>query len=1147
MAGGSPPPRPPPSPSPQPALPSPPNFHNMQPLSGAPPRAWTNLFEPSDPSSSSSKLNLSFFPSEPDIIPFSGDKLSKGASDWKLCLVGYSVGRRPFYEALLAAVKKTWPLKGSIQLLSLSDGFFLFRFSCDEDYEMVWSRGVWIASKVGIPLAADSLTTSRTRLTYARVCVLVDNEAKYPEEITVSLDGDLVQLKVQYEWRPSPCAHCKSLVHSSNLCPLNPETHQSSPDKLTNKNTRGRSSSRNPSNRIPPSSIAAPPKSKPMVPTAVSSHVQNTPPPNNNTSQPQARPSSPSSPNPPNPPNIKTIVSPHPNDIGLPLHFQPHSPTTQIRDSVNSAPLDAFNPPDNFAAIDSVAIPNLNSPTEESSSSNCDAPTMPDSSANCMVSPNKFDILQSQFEPISLEGASSRMDPVNNAKHKGNAAQPTSLSVPKKSTRDSCNNFHLSSSGRIWLKWSTAKLNFTPIFISSQMITGQITYADNQILFLSVIYASNSELERADLWNDIRTLNLNPNIPWALMGDFNCCRFASDKVGGVPITQNRLSNLNALTFDIKVMDLFSVGCPYTWFNNRLDNPIHIKLDRAMVNEQWLKAFPSSFCSILSPSCSDHCPIIIQPGETSFSRHRFLFKNFWTRMDTYWYVLLETFSGETCGNPVIDFCNKLKKLRCSIKSYTWSSSNSIQIHLDNLLKIQAQCLDQIAADPLNQTLNATLKSVNIKVAEFTSHLASWAIQRAKAKWLSQAYWIRGSILPKTILKAVRKLSSQFLFFGEIGMSHKLHMIAWGKVCLPKSCGGLGLLSPQAIQFGFNCSLICRLYNSTSPLSRWLIMRYTSPWRPPTVNATKFWRAICSTALTAKPHFKFRITPHAPIAFFWDHWSSVDSLVDYINGNLNASVGDFIYNHNWALPPGLDLYVDNSIKAIPICADDKACLLWDNYEIGYFGAFVQAFHGDTSACPWANYLWFKGSALRFSAFGWICLVGGLKTADALSRRNIHINPICPLCSLELESTNHLFFECQYSYTILLKLIPQASSLLLRPNVLQLFVWLEDLTLNADILQGLEAISNAALLSSSPFSTLFVQKYTSGKMGLNYWIRSKVTSFHVLVPPIDAVASLRLSCRVLSWDNDANTTWLSRWMVGFLIGSDVLSSGYHISFML
>ncbi|KAI0492474.1 hypothetical protein KFK09_026747 [Dendrobium nobile] len=101
---------------------------------------WKAIFASED--SSQNDLHLSHFPQEPEIIPFTGDKLTKGTEDWSHYLVGYSIGRRPYYEALLGAIKKTWNLKGSPQMLSLSDGFFLFRFACSEDLNMVWSKGV---------------------------------------------------------------------------------------------------------------------------------------------------------------------------------------------------------------------------------------------------------------------------------------------------------------------------------------------------------------------------------------------------------------------------------------------------------------------------------------------------------------------------------------------------------------------------------------------------------------------------------------------------------------------------------------------------------------------------------------------------------------------------------------------------------------------------------------------------------------------------------------------------------------------------------------------------------------------------------------------------------------------------------------------
>ncbi|XP_020700647.2 uncharacterized protein LOC110112685 [Dendrobium catenatum] len=76
------------------------------------PKNWNQIFAPD--TSTPTTLNLSHYPAEPEIVPFTNDNMSKGGEDWSLCLVGYSIGRRPFYEALLGAIKKTWSLKGKI-------------------------------------------------------------------------------------------------------------------------------------------------------------------------------------------------------------------------------------------------------------------------------------------------------------------------------------------------------------------------------------------------------------------------------------------------------------------------------------------------------------------------------------------------------------------------------------------------------------------------------------------------------------------------------------------------------------------------------------------------------------------------------------------------------------------------------------------------------------------------------------------------------------------------------------------------------------------------------------------------------------------------------------------------------------------------
>ncbi|PKU72247.1 hypothetical protein MA16_Dca006247 [Dendrobium catenatum] len=251
-------------------------------------------------------------------LSFIMDDLNEGKALWNLSLVGYSLGPRPYYERLLASMERAWKLKGSLSLLSLADDFFLLKFTAVEDYNMVWSGGPWfllgrpfivqrwnprfqptrdefasiplwikvlnlplalwtpagiskIASFIGEPLYVDTLTAKRNRLTFARICVIVDINYDLPEVIPLEIDGADLNLSVVYDWKPTKCEGCGSLVHPFALCPKNPAPKTSLPTKTV---LRGISKSRNPSKLLSPpsrgkSSIPKIPPSIPTVPTSI--------------------------------------------------------------------------------------------------------------------------------------------------------------------------------------------------------------------------------------------------------------------------------------------------------------------------------------------------------------------------------------------------------------------------------------------------------------------------------------------------------------------------------------------------------------------------------------------------------------------------------------------------------------------------------------------------------------------------------------------------------------------------------------------------------------------------------------------------------------------------------------------------------------
>ncbi|KAK8704354.1 hypothetical protein V6N13_047981 [Hibiscus sabdariffa] len=77
----------------------------------------------------------------------------------------------------------------------------------------------YIASVIGIPLYMDSVTTSRERLQFAKVCIELECGVKIPEHIDVVLqDKSIATIKGVVPWLPPCCVKCTQFGHSENAC-----------------------------------------------------------------------------------------------------------------------------------------------------------------------------------------------------------------------------------------------------------------------------------------------------------------------------------------------------------------------------------------------------------------------------------------------------------------------------------------------------------------------------------------------------------------------------------------------------------------------------------------------------------------------------------------------------------------------------------------------------------------------------------------------------------------------------------------------------------------------------------------------------------------------------------------------------------------
>ncbi|KAF6164341.1 hypothetical protein GIB67_029224 [Kingdonia uniflora] len=183
-------------------------------------------------------------------------------------LVGNFLGKRLPYMFVKNTLLRLWELKGDLEMTTKGKHLYFFKFSCDEDKQKVLDMGhqhiasrvffirnwrpfiefepmemksipTWVmlqdlpdqfwnpdgigrvASSLGQPLFLDKETEQRRRgRSFARVCIEMEVDSKFPNSITVEMDGVYnIDIPVAYNWIPPSCEGCQVFGHNSQNCP----------------------------------------------------------------------------------------------------------------------------------------------------------------------------------------------------------------------------------------------------------------------------------------------------------------------------------------------------------------------------------------------------------------------------------------------------------------------------------------------------------------------------------------------------------------------------------------------------------------------------------------------------------------------------------------------------------------------------------------------------------------------------------------------------------------------------------------------------------------------------------------------------------------------------------------------------------------
>jgi len=300
-------------------------------------------------------------------------------------------------------------------------------------------------------------------------------------------------------------------------------------------------------------------------------------------------------------------------------------------------------------------------------------------------------------------------------------------------------DFVATSSNRVWVTWNPKTVNVTLLRESKQLIHVLVEdFTLNKIFEVSFVYGLHTSKERRDLWRSLSSIHsASLGNPWMVLGDFNEVLAPVEIHGGNQDWDPGMAEFNDFMNACCLVDLRYTGCYYSWSNKRTNSEdfIERKLDRVIINNEWLDIFPASHAHFHPPGISDHSPIVVDCGQQMKRKGLpFKFYNYWTTMDNYDNVIAEAWSMHVEGTPQFQLCHKLRNVKNALKVFSKHVFGKERIRADLARTELLNCQYSIANDPDDVDSREREKILMVEFLEALRIEEEAAKQKSRVQWL-----------------------------------------------------------------------------------------------------------------------------------------------------------------------------------------------------------------------------------------------------------------------------------------------------------------------------------------------------------------------------------------------------------------------------
>lgn len=298
-----------------------------------------------------------------------------------------------------------------------------------------------------------------------------------------------------------------------------------------------------------------------------------------------------------------------------------------------------------------------------------------------------------------------------------------------------------------------------------------------------------------------------------------------------------------------------------------------------------------------------------------------------------------------------------------------------------------------------------------------------------------FWCSSFILPKACIKRINSLCRVFLWKGKIEGPHSAR-VSWEMVTKPKINGGLGIKYLKTWNKAFCLRMIWLLFFQAG--SVWVA------WFRSEVldgNLSNYW------TVKTNPRFSWlvnKLIKMREVVFTWikvqvengrncrfrtDNWSPYGSLEHFLLRGTGsrfgiaktATLSDLHMEGQWALPPARSdefLQVQIYLTTLHITEEEDRheWVLTGSPSTRYItGEVYKKLRGEEEEVSWAGIVWTSGSIPKHSFLTWLFILNRCPTRDRLIQWGFQTDSACLLCNGDVESRDHIFFLCPYTWEL------------------------------------------------------------------------------------------------------------------------------------